>query len=137
MATRQKLGPLRYDYSFPLRIGPAHHQAERAAYPEHVAQMVRQALLTSPGERVCMPDFGCGLRQLLFAPKTTGLSATVELMIHRTLDKYLGGHIVIAAVKVGDAPDAGDGALQISVEYTLIETQTKDTVTLEVPIGGN
>jgi phage baseplate assembly protein W len=126
------VGPVRFDYGFPLRIGSAHRQAERVSYADHVAQMIRQLLLTTPGERVCMPEFGCGLRQLIFAPKTAGLDATVELMIRQSLEKYLGAHITVRGVKVTEPAIYGDGAIQIAIEYTLIETQTNELVTLEV-----
>ena len=72
----QRIQPLRHDYSVPLRVGATHRQADLVGYPEHVAQMIRQVLLTGPGERVCMPEFGCVLRQLVFQPKTSGLSST-------------------------------------------------------------
>ena len=74
----QRIQPLRHDYSVPLRVGATHRQADLAGYAAHVAQMIRQVLLTGPGERVCMPEFGCGLRQLVFQPKTSGLSSTTE-----------------------------------------------------------
>ncbi|WP_295386961.1 GPW/gp25 family protein [uncultured Thiodictyon sp.] len=128
----QELGPLRFDYGFPLRLGALHRQAERVSYPTHVAQMIRQVLLTSPGERVALPEFGCGLRQLLFAAKTAGLATTTELMVRRSLEKFLAGHIRVTAVRVADAPLYGDGALAITVEYTLIETQTAASLSLEV-----
>jgi len=128
----QVIGPIRFDYGFPLRLSVLHRQAERVSYTAHVAQMIRQVLLTSPGERVCMPEFGCGLRQLLFAPKNAGLAATSELMVRRALEKFLSGHIRVNAVRVADAPLYGDGALQVTVEYTLIETQTVDSLSLEV-----
>ena len=60
----------RTDYAFPFRIDPVSGQAPQAAYAAHVDQMIRQVLLTAPGERVDLPEFGCGLRQLLFAPNS-------------------------------------------------------------------
>jgi hypothetical protein len=35
-------------------------------------------------------------------------------------------------VTVGDAPEIDDGAFQVLVEYTLIETQTSATVILQM-----
>ena len=122
----------RHDYSFPLRIGPAQRQAERASYPDHVSQMIRQTLLTSPGERVCQPEFGCGLRKLIFAPITSELEATTELLVRQALETYLGEYIRVRAVKVLSTEDSQDGALMIAIEYTLIETQTDQRVTLEM-----
>lgn len=125
-------GPPRYDYAFPLRISSAHRQAARADYAAHVAQMIRQFLMTTPGERVCLPDFGGGLRRVLFAPKTTGLTSTTELLIRQGLEKYLGGQIKVRKVEVGDSGLYGDGAVEVLIEYTLIETQTRETLNVQV-----
>jgi len=126
-------GPLRYDYRFPLRINSGQRQAERSGYADHVAQMIREFLLTNPGERVNLPDFGGGLRRLIFAPKTTGLNSTTEMIIRQGLDKYLGQHIVVSKVSVTDGPLYGDGAIEISIQYQLIETLTSDTLILQLP----
>ncbi len=48
----------RHDYAFPFSIDPVSRQGARASYPAHVDQMIRQVLLTSPGERTNLPDFG-------------------------------------------------------------------------------
>jgi len=133
----QRIQPLRYDYSVPLRVGPTHRQAELAGYADHVAQMIRQVLLTGPGERVCMPEFGCGLRQLVFQPKTSALSSTTELLVRRALETFLGGHIRVTSVKVPETSMLGDGAIEINIQYTLIETQTSEQIMLEVPRDGD
>src|SRR3546814_10823435 len=38
---------------------------------EKVEQSLRLILFTTPGERVLRPEFGCGLRDLVFRPNTT------------------------------------------------------------------
>ena len=56
----------RTDYACPFRIDPASNQAAQSPYAQHVVEMIEQILLTTPGERVDLPEFGCGLRRLLF-----------------------------------------------------------------------
>jgi phage baseplate assembly protein W len=124
--------PLRFDYAYPLHVASGHRQLQRANYPDHVAQMVRQVLLTAQGERVCMPDFGCGLRQLVFQPQSAGLPASTELLVRRALETYLSGHIRVDAVKVPDISDSGNGGLEIRIAYTLLETHTADSISLQV-----
>jgi len=126
-------GPLRYDYRFPLRINSAQRQAERSGYADHVAQMIREFLMTNPGERVNLPDFGGGLRRLIFAPKTTGLTSATEMLIRQGLQAYLSQHITVSKVSVTDAPLYGDGAIEILIQYQLIETQTSEFLTLQLP----
>jgi phage baseplate assembly protein W len=125
--------PLRHDYAFPLRIDPASRQLARAGYPQHVAQMVRQFLLTTPGERVCRPDFGGGLQRLLFAPQTTGLRSTTELLVRQGLEQFLAGHIEVLRVTVGDSAAGEPGAVAVTVEYRLIETRADQVLTLQFP----
>ena len=127
------IGPIRYDYRFPLRLNSAQNQAERANYPNHVAQMIRQFLLTAPGERVCLPDFGAGLRRMIFAPKTAGLASTTELLIRQGLEKYLSQHITVTTVEVRTSSTYGDGAVEIFIGYRLNETQTSESLILQGP----
>lgn len=120
----------RQDYSFPFRIDGVSRQARQAPYEDHVRQMIRQTLLTTPGERVNLPDFGCGLRQLIFAPYNDALQATVKMTVLRALDRWLSGHIQVKEVKVTGSPDLGE--LRVDVEYVLIETRSANTIQVKV-----
>lgn len=127
---------IRADFALPFRIGPGAGQAAQAAYQDHVEQMVRQALLTDPGERADLPEFGAGLRRLIFAPMSVGLQASAQMAVTQTLNRWLGDQITVRAVTVRTADDrtspadAGadsvlpEGAILIRVEYELIETRT-------------
>jgi phage baseplate assembly protein W len=130
------MAPLvRQDYAFPFRIDPASQQTAQIGYPAHVDQMVRQLLLTTPGERVDLPQFGCGLRSLVFAPSTDALAATVKLRVIQGLNQWLAGVVNVVDVAVGGMPDGAPprpGTLQVTVTYTLVETQTNQAVTVTV-----
>ena len=127
---------IRHDYAHPLRIDEASHQVARADYPRHVSQLVKQLLLTSPGERVCLPEFGCGLRRLVFAPQSDALLATVRLQVQQSIDRWLGDQVELLDVEVmlGATPGSGidEGAMLVTVSYSLVETRTPDSVTVEV-----
>ena len=125
-------GPVRHDYSFPLRINAAQRQAQQTAYPAHVAQMIRQFLLTSPGERIDLPDFGGGLRRMIFAPITSELASASELLIRRGLNKYLGQHMELLKVTVRNATEIDPGAIEVFIEYRLKETQENASLTLQL-----
>ena len=49
-----------------------------ATAEEDIRQSVRLIMSTEPGERVMRPDFGCGLRGLVFEPLTTTTAALVR-----------------------------------------------------------
>jgi phage baseplate assembly protein W len=123
----------RHDYAFPFRIAPASRQAQRAAYPAHVAQMVRQVLLTTPGERADLPEFGCGLRALIFAPNSDALSATTQILVQQALARWLADHIIVRKVEVLAPEDTpGEDTILVRVEYELVATRTLDRVEVQV-----
>jgi phage baseplate assembly protein W len=127
----------RQDYAFPFRIDPASQQTAQAGYPAHVDQMVRQLLLTTPGERADLPQFGCGLRSLVFAPDSDALAATVKLRVIQSLGQWLAGVVTVADVTVGGPGVSGGavaepGTLTVTVTSTLVETQTSQAVTVTV-----
>src|SRR5205814_1026330 len=100
----------RHDYAFPFRLDPASRQAAQTGYAAHVEQMIRQVLLTSPGERIGLPEFGCGLRQLIFAPHSEALDAATNLLVLQALNRWLAGIIGVHSVQVVPLDQLGDPA---------------------------
>lgn len=125
----------RTDFAAPFRIDPASGQAAQAAYQDHVAQMIRQVLLTDPGERVCLPTFGAGLRRLIFAPINAQLQASAKMIVTQSLTAWLGDQITVQNVTVDtpiSAPGLQDGTVLITITYVLIETQSVRQTTVQV-----
>jgi len=114
----------RSDYAFPFRINPASGQAAQSPYATHVDEMIRQILLTSPGERADLPEFGCGIRQLLFAPNSDALQASTRLLVQQSLTQWLGNQIQVIAVIVGSGPGDDESQIVVQIQYTLLETQS-------------
>ncbi len=118
---------MRNDFAFPFHIDAASGQAAQTSYQDHVDQMIRQVLLTDPGERVCLPTFGAGLRRLLFAPITAQLQASTRMAVTQALNMWLADQITVQNVTVETPvqnPDVPDGTILITVSYVLIETQS-------------
>jgi phage baseplate assembly protein W len=115
----------RTDYGFPFRIDPVSGQGARSPYAQHVDEMIRQVLLTMPGERADLPEFGCGLRQLLFAPNSDALQATTQLLVQQSLNRWLGSQITLRNVTVTPGPGGDYSQLLVQIEYVLLETQSQ------------
>jgi hypothetical protein len=122
----------RHDYAFPFRIDPASGQAAQTTYATHVDQMIRQVLLTAPGERADLPEFGCGLRQLVFAPHSDALDATTKILVQKALNRWLSDQITVQHVTVSPPVAGEEEQLQVEIGYTLIETQSKQQVVILV-----
>ena len=55
---------------------------------DHVRDLIYQVLFTSPGERVNRPDFGCGLKQLIFMPNSDALATSTQTIVHGSLQRW-------------------------------------------------
>lgn len=84
----------------------------------HALQMIELVLFTSPGERLNRPDFGSGLQQLVFAPNSPELAATVQYTMQAALQRFLGDIIALDALTVTSVDDE----LSVFISYTLRET---------------
>jgi phage baseplate assembly protein W len=111
-------------YAFPFRIDPVSGQALQTPYATHVDQMIRQVLLTTPGERADLPQFGCGIRQLLFAPNSSAVQATTQILVRQALSTWLADQIEVQSVEVGPGPGGDFSELLVTIGYVLIETQS-------------
>lgn len=70
-------------------VGPAPSgRLAIAEGPEKVRQAIFTILETEPGERVMLPDFGCGLRRFLMEPNGYVTRAGMEREITRALQRF-------------------------------------------------
>jgi phage baseplate assembly protein W len=108
-------------WAFPIATGPDGEIA-LAAGPEDVREAVRLILETEPGERVMRPDFGGGLRSLVFAPLSTG---TLSLIRHRVEQALIRWEPRIDLDEVRVAADAArPGLVQIEIDCHIRSTNT-------------
>jgi hypothetical protein len=96
-------------------------EAALAAYDEDVRQAVLIILGTSPGERVMRPDFGAGLRDLVFSPINT---TTMALAQHRVEQALVEWEPRIDKVTVRVTAEAPLGRLWIDINYRVRATNT-------------
>src|SRR5438132_11951949 len=105
------------DIAFPLRFDSRGRTA-LADRDDHVRDMIEQLVFTNPGERVNRPDFGSGLLQLVFAPNSPELAATVQFTIQAGLQRWLSDVILVQKVDV----TSDDAELRVLVQYVVKRT---------------
>ena len=103
---------------------------EETDYAAHVEDMIRQVLFTSPGERINRPDFGCGVKRMVFAPNSEVVASLAQVTIQSALTTWLDSVITVNQVQV----QAADEVLQILVVYTLKARMEKRYLNLEVTL---
>lgn len=123
----------RRDYAFPFRIDATSRQAAQSGYAAHVDEMIRQLLLTSPGERADLPELGCGIRQLIFAPHSEAIDATTQILVLQALTRWLSDVVDVTTVRVLPPEETGDEAqLVIRIDYILLATARPRTTEVVV-----
>jgi len=99
--------------------------------PDHIRDMIKAVLFTAPGERVNRPDFGCGIRQLVFAPLSDTLTATTQHLVQGSLLRWLGDVILVESVEV----EAVESTLTITVTYSVRATSERQSAVFERAIA--
>jgi phage baseplate assembly protein W len=97
----------------------------------HVRGMIEQLLLTNPGERVNRPDFGAGLYQLVFAPNSPELAATLQLTLQAAVQRYLADVVAVQGLNV----TADNERLLVVVNYVLRQAGTVSAAQVELSPG--
>jgi len=105
--------PLKATFAFPFAVNAA-GRITATDRDEAIRAKIIQVLFTAPGERVHLPEFGCGLFNLVFEPNDAILAATMEFTIGQALSRWLGGEIVVDGVGV----EALEETVTVQVAYT-------------------
>ncbi len=83
-----------------------------------------QVLFTAPGERVNLPEFGCGLFNLVFEPNSGILAAAMEFTISQALNRWLSSDITVDGVGV----ESDDEFVSAEIVYTKKQDLSRQTV---------
>ena len=86
---------------------------------DHIRDMIEQFLFTNSGERVNRPDFGSGLLQLIFAPNSPELAATLQFTVQAGLQQWLADVIEVQELEV----ISEDSSLRIDLQYKVRRTE--------------
>lgn len=92
-----------------------------AEHEEDIRQAIRLILDTTPGERVMRPDFGAGLRALVFEPINTH---TLALARHRVEQALIQWEPRIDSIEVQVRAEPKAGVLRIELRYRVRTTNT-------------
>ncbi|MCB0560446.1 MAG: GPW/gp25 family protein [Lewinellaceae bacterium] len=104
--------------------------AEENSYDAHVVQLIKQVLFTGPGERINRPDFGCGLRRMVFAPNSDATANLTRVAIVQALEKWLGSVLKAEEVTV----QVVDERLEVKLVYILKARQERRYLNLEIEL---
>ena len=104
------------DYmKFPFAIGE--NGTLRSTRREHVREMIEQVLFTLHGERWYRPEFGVGVRALVFEPNNEALVQLTKKRLLASLAEALSGEVDPKTLTVEVANE--EEKLLVTIAYTL------------------
>lgn len=110
---------------FPIRPDAVTGALPRVGGMDRIRQSIEQILDTEPGERVMLPDFGCGLRRYLMEPNTlttrTAITKEVESSLQRWEPRI---QLTEVAVTAGEEPELA----WVSISYQRLSDLRADNL---------
>lgn len=100
---------------------------------EVVRQNLKMLILTSPGERIMIPDFGVGLKRFLFENFTPSLKDSITEKIDEQIRLYMPSVMLMDVLF--DAADMGNNKLNVAIYYSIPSAGINDSILLPISTG--
>jgi len=99
-----------------------------------IKQNFKMLVLTSPGERIMLPNFGVGLRRFLFEPMTTIQFGKIESRIQNQIEQYMPflSLIEVKFLTQEQDPSVLLNEVSVSVRYAIPSINTIDEINLRL-----
>jgi phage baseplate assembly protein W len=111
--TRDFLG---VGWKFPLQVTPGGTIAQ-SRFEQRIEESIYLILSTAKGERLMLPDFGCGIHDLVFAPDNVSTPTRVVQSVRQALTAS-ERRIDVLDVQANAAPDEPN-LLLIRISYRI------------------
>jgi len=119
-------------WQFPLAFDPASGGVAMSEFEENIRQCITIILGTKPGERQMLPEFGCTMHELMFAPNTDSTATLVRRRVVLSLKRW-EPRIEVESV---DAWPDQNGTIRVEVKYTVVSTGDVMDVSVLLQQGG-
>ena len=118
---------IRFPFSINGSVGRLRQEPDYDAY---IVQLIKQVIFTGAGERINRPQFGAGVRRLLFAPNSIGTASLAQTVVFQALNTWLGTLIRVDRVEVAAEAEK----LLIDVSYTILQKGEQRFLNLEATL---
>jgi len=128
-----------YSPVLPLQVDKQDGIALTKTHEQVAKQNLEMLLLTNPGERIMYPDFGVGLKRMLFEPDTPALQNEIHRSIIYQVKLYLP-YIEIEQVSVQNVGEMDrpldlfepDYTYAVTIRYSVNVLGINDIVLIEI-----
>ncbi len=109
-------------WKFPIRVN-ARGGLSFSSHEQNIEEAIWIVLSTAKGERVMLPDFGCGIHDYVFAPNTPATRGSIAYEVQKSLAEY-EPRIDVDSVRVESFPGS-ENQLLVYVDYRVRSTNSK------------
>lgn len=123
-----------YSPTLPLTIDELDGYKMNKNIKDVIRQNFKMLILTSPGERIMLPDFGAGIRRFLFEPIIPTQFSKIKNRVLSQVDKYMP-FISIEDIQISNSdvdPTLGLNTLSISIKYAVPSINLIDELDLKL-----
>lgn len=110
--------------AFPFRVAADGRTASVETLEQHVRDELIQLILTNLGERENLPDFGGGVRRLVFEGAGLTTAAMAKAMVSQALSRWLAQRITVEELEV----KAVEERIEIDLTYRIAGQQNSRRV---------
>lgn len=115
---------------FPLTISDGGDFTVNESFKDLVKQNFKTLLLTMPGERIMMPDFGVGIQTYLFENIEGGGISMIASSINNQVSKYMP-YINILNIETRDS-DENEHLVSVSITYYIKPLSEQDVIDISI-----
>ena len=102
-------------WPFPIKLVPGRLRGFLGG-EEKIRQSIWIILSTAPGERQMLPEFGCGIHDLVFEPNTAALRGLIQSKVDEALSRW-EPRIDVLGVRVETPTPDERNRLLIRIDY--------------------
>lgn len=121
MGSRTERQFLGVGFKFPLQV-TSRGTIAMSRYEQKIEESIHMILSTAPGERVMLPEFGCGIHDQVFAPNDSVSVALIVDQVRRALVMH-EPRIDVLTVRATTTPEEPN-VLLIRVDYRVRSNNT-------------
>ena len=125
-----------YSPQIPLALDSKNGFALTQNIREVAKQNLRMLVLTNPSERVMVPDFGVGIRKMLFEQQTPDTFDLIRERVHSQVQRFLP-YINIKKVRIFPNTDSVStnqdfNTVSVIIKYAISNIRIEDSLQLNV-----
>jgi len=106
-------------WGFPFEFDDSTGTVRASAQERNIQESITVILGTKPGERQRLPEFGCRIHELMFAPNNSATSTLVARHVHSALERW-EPRIEVTRIEAGSGTS---GVMKVVVAYRIKSTQ--------------